>query len=93
MDSSDSVSRLKALIVNDPMDSGNRSDEAHSARLRLSLQMSDDGIEMKRASLRRLHPDFNEQQIQLELAAWLAESEPPGWDGEWTVLNPARFAI
>lgn len=41
-------------------------------KLRLALEMADLGIEMKRRTLRREHPDDNGAQITARLHAWLA---------------------
>ena len=93
MGKSSSASRLRALAVTDPLASANRSREALAARLRLSLQLSDDGIAMKLSSLRRRYPDASLADIQEQLDTWLRDTDPPGWVEGWTVHNSTRFAI
>jgi hypothetical protein len=92
MGKSSSASRLRALVVADPLASACRSKEALAARLRLSLQLSDDGIAMKLSSLRRRFPDASDADIQARLEAWLRDTDPPGWAEGWTVRNSTRFA-
>jgi hypothetical protein len=92
MGKSSSASRLRALVVTDPLASANRSREALAARLQLSLQLSDDGIAMKLSSLRRRYPDASDGDIQAHLDAWLRDTDPPGWVEGWTVRNSTRFA-
>lgn len=92
MAKSGSVSRLKAFTVTDPVAPANRSREALAARLRLSLQLSDDGIAMKLSSLKRRFPKASDQEIQAELNAWLRDTDPSGWVEGWTVRNSTRFA-
>ena len=91
MDSS-SASRLKALAVSDPLDSGNRTEVVLVARFHLCLQLADDGLEIKRQALRRHHPSFDEKRIEEELRTWLAASPPTGLADGWTVSNPVRFS-
>ncbi len=79
-------------MVADPLVSENRSKAAQAARLRIALQLSDDGVEMKRCSLKRRYPNCSEDEIQGELKAWLGSSEPADYVEGWTVLNPSRFA-
>ncbi len=87
-----SVSRLKALVVGDPLDSANQAEAALAARFRVCLQLADDGLEIKRQALRRQHPSFDDKRIEGELKAWLAASSPTGWAEGWTVRNPTRFS-
>lgn len=77
-------------MVSDPLDPSNRSPSATAARLRLALQTSDDGLELKRSSIKRQHPEWSEPEIELALSTWLASDELPVVEG-WTVLNPSRF--
>jgi len=93
MADSNSASRLRALVVTDPLAPTNSSREAIAARLRLSLELSDDGIAMKLASLRRRNPEAGERDLPAQLEAWLGDTDPPGWSEGWMVANSTRFAI
>jgi hypothetical protein len=46
------------------------------ARLRFALEVVETGIDMKRCSLRREHPDADEAQIQELVNEWLLERPP-----------------
>lgn len=79
-------------MVTDPVAPANRSREALAARLRLSLQLCDDGMAMKLSGLKRRSPDASDQEIQAELDAWFRDTDPPSWVEGWTVRNSTRFA-
>lgn len=79
-------------MVTDPLAPANRSLEALAARLRLSLQLSDDGIAVKLSSLRRRFPEASDADIKAKLDTWLHDTDPPGWVEGWTMCNPSRFA-
>ena len=90
---SSSASRLGARVVTDPLAPANSSPEAIAARLRLLLQLSDEGLAMKLASLRRHNPEASEADLRAQLEAWLRDADPPGCVEGWTVVNRNRFAI
>lgn len=46
-------------------------DEA--ARLRMALEMFDDGVALMRQNLRRADPEASEEEIEQRLRAWLRE--------------------
>lgn len=55
-----------------------RSDESGCAsRLRMALEMMGAGLEMKRLSLQRAHPQENPEQISERLNRWI-QSQPLG---------------
>jgi len=55
-----------------------RSEESDSAsRLRLALEMMGAGLEMKRLSLQRAHPQESPEQISERLNRWI-QSQPVG---------------
>ena len=41
------------------------------ARLRLALQMMEEGFAMQRAHLRRRHPDASDEELESLLRAWM----------------------
>ncbi len=90
---SGAVSRLRAFVVDDPIDSSNQTKAALAARLLLCLQLADDGLVIKRQALCRQYPLFDEKQIEDELREWLANGSPTGWAEGWTVSNPSRFRV
>ena len=53
--------------------SSDTSNEAVAARLRVALELFETGVEMKRQTLRRDHPDLIEDEIEARVAAWLRE--------------------
>jgi hypothetical protein len=46
---------------------------AAAARLRLALDMFSTGAGLAREQMRRIHPDWNERQIDEQIGAWLRE--------------------
>ena len=64
-------------------------DESPAARLRLSLQMADDGIKMMRQNLRRRFPHDSDREIDLRLSEWLQGAHEA--DGVWLRLAPERL--
>jgi hypothetical protein len=57
-----------------------------ATKLRTVLAMADGGVAMKRESLRRLHPEANEDDLENMIHAWLGErlaSDGPGLPGVW----------
>lgn len=69
---------------------GMTSDEA--ARLRLALDMFEDGVALKRQNLRRADPQASDEEIDRRLRAWLYER--PGAEHGDAVGRPVtdRFA-
>jgi len=74
--------RLVGLIVSDPLSPQNQSAQAAGARLKVCLQMADEGLLMKSASLRRKHPHESDEKLHDRLVEWLHfQPEPsPGQD-------------
>ena len=83
--------RLKNLQVDDPLAPANQSPEACARRLRLALQMSDDGVQLKRSQFRRENPHFTEAQLDACVRQWLQDTPPPGFVEGFFVSNPHRF--
>ena len=83
------ISRLRRLQVPDPLAQGNRSLEACGRRLQLALQMSDDGIQMWRAKVRRENVSLSAQEEEKLLKTWLSETRPSGFADGWLVANEA----
>jgi signal transduction histidine kinase len=54
-------------------DPAHNSPEAAAARLRAALEMFETGVEMKRQTIRRNHPDLTEPEVDARVRAWLAE--------------------
>jgi hypothetical protein len=54
-------------------------------RLQLALELQQDGIEMKRQSLRRAHPRASRAEIERRLEAWLLDRplDAPGGVVAW----------
>ena len=47
--------------------------EAITARLEAALEMWDDGVQLKRESLRRADPAASEAELDARIGTWLAE--------------------
>ncbi len=84
--------RLRSLITDDPLSPDKRSSDACARRLRLAVQMSDDGIQMVRMKIRREDSSLNSVDINRMVGDWLAESPEPGFVEGFTVRNLDRFA-
>ena len=54
---------------------------AAAARLRLALDMFATGEALARARMRRVHPDWNEREIDEQIGAWLRD-RPGAEDGD-----------
>ena len=80
--------RLKQFLVPDSLIAGDQSAEACTRRLRLALQMSDDGLSLMEANLLRKEPDLTPEQLKAKLRAWLWSR--PGSDEGWLRVNPER---
>lgn len=61
-------------------------DEA--ARLRMALELFEDGVALQRQNLRRAHPDASDEEIAQLLRAWLRER--PGAEHGDAVGRPVR---
>lgn len=42
-----------------------------AARLRLAIELFEDGVELMRQNVRRRHPDADDEEIERRLVAWL----------------------
>lgn len=91
MSSSELISRLKSLCVRDPLSPADQSDEASARRLLLALQMSDDGIRIMRAKIRRDKPNLSEAEVEECLRAWLHDVPEPGLAEGFRVRKAHRF--
>ena len=80
-------------MVPDPLDPANQSADACARRLRLTAQLSDDGIAMVRERFRRENPDLTEPDLSRLISQWLASVPPTGFAEGWTVFNPSRFEL
>ncbi len=65
--------------------------EARAARLRLSLQMADAGIQIMRQNLKRRHPGEPEPAIEERLAAWLQDRPGAEAGDAWGQPASERF--
>ncbi len=68
--------------------------ETPAERLRIALRLHDDGVAMHRLTLRRIHPELSDEEVEAKLQAWLLER--PGaelGDGEGTPLAPVPTPI
>ena len=68
---------------------GDMSGETPAQRLLLALLMAEAGIAMKRAQLRRQHPDSSNDDVQALLAAWLRD-RPDAPHGDYPGQPSAR---
>lgn len=64
-----------------------RSPEAVAERLRLTLELFDDAVDMLRLKLRRAHPDATETEIEARIDAWIAE-RPGAEEGDFVETAP-----
>lgn len=82
------VARLRRLLQPEP---AIPEPEAAAARLRLTLQMADAGIEMMRLNLRREHPDLSHEEINRLLQEWLLRRPGAEHGDSWGHSVPERF--
>ena len=75
------ASRLAALIEVDPRPEHER----ELKKLRLTLALYHDGVNIKRQNIRREHPTENEEQIEERVLEWLLDRphEQPGERVPW----------
>lgn len=59
-----------------------------AARLRLALELHDDGVAMMRQNLRRAHPDASDDEIEERLRAWVRHR--PGAEHGDAVGTPSQ---
>ena len=66
--------------------------KACEERLRCALELMEFGIEMKRAQLRRRHPEESEQHIQERLDDWLLHPKhSPYGDADGRPVDPEEY--
>ena len=68
--------RLRKLVVADPLSPRDQSDQACAARLRIALQLSDDGVALMRMNLKRQNPEADQPSLDLLLREWLHRKGP-----------------
>jgi hypothetical protein len=84
MDQKTAAQRLSQFVVSDPLSPMNQCAQASAARLKVCLEMSDEGVLLKEATLSRKHPNESTAQIRARLLEWLRFQPDPGQD--FTVL-------